>query len=42
VGTAKARKGDDEKCIDAGATDYRAEPIDTAGRLTMLRLWFTT
>ena len=41
VGTAKARKGGHEKCIDAGASDYRAKPVDTAGLLTMLRLWLT-
>ena len=41
MGTVKARKGDHEKCIDAGASDYRAKPVDTAGLLTMLRLWLT-
>ena len=37
--TAKAMKGDREKCIDAGAWDYLAKPVDTDQMLTVLRAW---
>jgi CheY-like chemotaxis protein len=37
--TAKAMKGDREKCIDAGAWDYLSKPVDVEQMLTVLRAW---
>ncbi|MGE5114991.1 MAG: response regulator, partial [Betaproteobacteria bacterium] len=37
--TAKAMKGDREKCIEAGAWDYLAKPVDTATMMVMLKGW---
>jgi CheY-like chemotaxis protein len=37
--TAKAMKADRSKCIEAGASDYIAKPIDLDQLLSMLRVW---
>jgi len=37
--TAKAMKGDREKCMEAGASDYIAKPVNTEQLLTVLRMW---
>ena len=37
--TAKAMKGDREKCLEAGAWDYVSKPVDTEHVLSVLRAW---
>jgi CheY-like chemotaxis protein len=37
--TAKAMKGDREKCIEMGASDYITKPVDSEQLLSLMRLW---
>lgn len=40
--TAKAMKNDREKCMEAGASDYMAKPVDTDKLLSLMRVWLST
>jgi CheY-like chemotaxis protein len=37
--TAKAMKGDREKCLEAGASDYIAKPVNIDQLLSLMRVW---
>jgi CheY-like chemotaxis protein len=37
--TARAMKADRDKCLDAGATDYVAKPVNTARLVSTIRIW---
>ena len=37
--TAKAMKGDREKCIEAGASEYISKPVDVDQLVSMMRVW---
>jgi CheY-like chemotaxis protein len=38
--TAKAMKGDRQKCIEAGASDYITKPLKIDQLLSLMRIWF--
>jgi CheY-like chemotaxis protein len=37
--TAKAMKGDREKCIEAGASEYISKPVDIDQLVALIRIW---
>jgi CheY-like chemotaxis protein len=39
--TAKAMKGDREKCIESGASDYITKPVDSEQLLSLMRMWLS-
>ena len=40
--TANAMKGDRERCIEAGASDYISKPVEPEALATLLHVWLTT
>lgn len=39
--TAKAMQGDQEKCMEAGASDYITKPLDSAKLLNLMKIWLS-
>src|SRR5690606_17424582 len=37
--TAKAMRGDQQRCLEAGADDYMAKPIDVEKLVSLVRVW---